>query len=78
METYGEDISERRDELRKILTDDSRRLQWIGNELLPNGGETWPERQETLEEMCDDLGIPCPYKDHDNLRRSFNKSEWGP
>ena len=77
METYGEDISEQRDELRKILTDDSRRLQWIGNELLPNGGETWRERQETLEELCDNLGITCPYEDHDNLRRSFNKSRWG-
>jgi hypothetical protein len=62
------------DELRHILTDDQRRLQWIDDELNPKrvtDDYTWEDCYEHLEELCEDLGIPCPYSSTDSLARSY-------
>lgn len=46
------------------------RMDYIDNVLLSKGG-SWKDRFNLFEEECERLGIPVPFKDANNMRRSF-------
>jgi len=81
IELYGEPVPSKTntdsspdDGILRVLTDSNKRLRWIDEELNPRRVSdewTWEDCYDHLEELCEDLGIQCPYSSADSLARSY-------
>lgn len=73
---YEDPDSEQSDTLRRTLTDAQQRLAWIDDELNPKRVTedwTWEDCFCHLRDLCDDLGIDCPYSSTDSLERAYRQ-----
>lgn len=60
------------DQLSRTLTNDTKRLRWIGDVLMARGS-TWAERYAYLGQECARLNIDMPYNDVRSLESSYNR-----
>ncbi|PQJ33604.1 hypothetical protein BSZ35_02420 [Salinibacter sp. 10B] len=73
-ETSDEDTEDA--ELRRKLSDDSARLEWIGEYLNPkrnSEGWTWEDCYQHYRDLCDDLDVECSYSSADSMARSYRQ-----
>lgn len=70
------DTSAEDDELRRILTEQSktRRMEWVGEALFEGmPGATWEERHAEMKKVCERLGVSLKYTEARSLETVYNK-----